>query len=82
MARYVIEFDTPEELVAFTTARGGEVTAAAPKVLISELPQTIKLLAEEGTVNGEPAIAIRLLSRAAEDAANVVTLAPGATQII
>lgn len=82
--RFVIEFDSAEELVAFSTAQGGEVTAPAPKLLVSNLPQSIQVKAAPGHLDdGRDCIVLTLLHRGSEDEGpNVITLKPGDSQVV
>lgn len=79
--KFVIEFDSAEEMAAYVAERTGQPMELR-YALANDLPQSIKVAAQPGSTEDGPVIVLHILSRGTEDAEGIITIGPGETRAV
>lgn len=74
--RYVIEFENPEEMAAFTRA-GAEVVPIERRVLVNDRGQTVVLIGEASSDAEGPFLLLHMCDRDRADDPNAQSVPPG-----
>lgn len=82
MAKILMEFESLEELAAFTQGKGSGVAVAMPVVIANAHAQSIALVGQVGDYEGTEALIITVAGRGSEGQANVTMLGPGERRVV
>lgn len=82
MPRILMEFDSPEELKAFTAGKGSGVALAMPVVITNANAQSIALTGTIEDYEGSQALVITVAGRGAQGQPNVKMLGPGESTVV
>lgn len=83
MARYVIEFDSAEELASFVAQRTGPANDTGLRyALANHLPQTVKVKATPSQDASGPIIVLNVLSRGTESDDLTIDVPSGSSVVV